>query len=47
MRYTLFFLYCLLLACLWPINCSLLPKTQRFVPDEYDNCYSINIYYSI
>ncbi|WP_293079017.1 hypothetical protein [Moorena sp. SIO3H5] len=39
MKYTLFFL-----SSLFPAPCSLLPKTQRFVPHGYNNCY-INIYY--
>ncbi|NEQ85576.1 MAG: hypothetical protein F6K26_37360 [Moorea sp. SIO2I5] len=38
-RYTLFFPSSLL-----PAPCSLLPKTQRFVPHGYNTCY---IYYSL
>ncbi|WP_158517517.1 hypothetical protein [Moorena producens] len=34
MRYTLFFTSSLL-----PAPCSLLPKTQRFVPHGYKTCY--------
>ncbi|NEO50965.1 MAG: hypothetical protein F6K55_45595, partial [Moorea sp. SIO4A3] len=28
-----------LASCLLPAPCSLLPKTQKFVPHEYNNCY--------
>ncbi|NEO36138.1 MAG: hypothetical protein F6J90_07290 [Moorea sp. SIOASIH] len=34
MRYTGFFTSCLL-----PAPCSLLPKSQNFVPHDYENCY--------
>ncbi|WP_424101499.1 hypothetical protein [Moorena producens] len=42
MRYTLFFPSSLfrLYYFLLPAPCSLLPKTQRFVPHEYNTCYS-------
>ncbi|WP_158517590.1 hypothetical protein [Moorena producens] len=33
--YSIFAIYCSLL----PAPCSLLPKTQKFVPHGYNNCY--------